>query len=263
MKVRVYQGGLKIVEKSGIGKAIHHQIGMLKEEGIEVTAKNEKDVQIVHINTVFPDSPITAVLSRHRGQKVVVYAHSTEEDFRNSFRFSNALAPLFKRWICFCYNRGDVIITPTPYSGRLLKSYGIRKPIFPLSNGIDTDAFCPSEEAGKKFREKYGLRENEKVVMSVGHYIARKGIQEFIELARRMPDVRFFWFGYTSLNLVPDEIRKAIESAPDNLTLPGFVNAEELHEAYCGSDLFAFLSHEETEGIVVLEALASGIPVLV
>jgi 1,2-diacylglycerol-3-alpha-glucose alpha-1,2-glucosyltransferase len=41
------------------------------------------------------------------------------------------------------------------------------------------------------------------------------------------------------------------------------VDRDELRDAYCGCDLFAFLSNEETEGIVVLEALACGIPTLV
>ena len=45
------------------------------------------------------------------------------EDFRSSFKGSNALAPLFKRWITFCYGLGDVVLTPTEYSRRLLESY--------------------------------------------------------------------------------------------------------------------------------------------
>ena len=113
------------------------------------------------------------------------------------------------------------------------------------------------------FRSRYGLREDEKVVISVGHTIARKGLPEFLELARQMPDVRFFWFGWTDPRLVPAAIRQVMEEAPANVTFPGFVEPERLREAYCGADVFAFLSHEETEGIVVLEALACGIPVVV
>ena len=41
------------------------------------------------------------------------------------------------------------------------------------------------------------------------------------------------------------------------------MDRERLREAYCGADAFAFMSHEETEGIVVLEALACGIPTVV
>jgi 1,2-diacylglycerol-3-alpha-glucose alpha-1,2-glucosyltransferase len=55
----------------------------------------------------------------------------------------------------------------------------------------------------------------------------------------------------------------SIETAPVNLYFPGYVERDELRDAYCGCDLFAFLSKEETEGIVVLEALACGIPALV
>ena len=52
-------------------------------------------------------------------------------------------------------------------------------------------------------------------------------------------------------------------AAPANLHFPGFVSQADLRDAYCGADLFCFCSEEETEGIVVLEALACGVPVLV
>ena len=90
----------------------------------------------------------------------------------------------------------------------------------------------------------------------------RKGILDFIALARSMPQVQFFWFGYTPPSLVPRRVRKAMAQAPANLHFPGFVSQEGLREAYCGADAFVFCSHEETEGIVVLEALACGVPVL-
>ena len=97
----------------------------------------------------------------------------------------------------------------------------------------------------------------------MGHTIARKGLLDFLELARRMPEVRFLWFGWTDPRLLPREINDALDAAPDNVMFPGYVDREQLREAYCGADVFAFLSHEETEGIVVLEALACGIPVVV
>ena len=97
-------------------------------------------------------------------------------------------------------------------------------------------------------------------MVSVGHTIARKGLPEFLDLARSLPDVRFLWFGWTSPKLIPPEITRAMDCAPANVLFPGFVDREALREAYQGADVFAFLSHEETEGIVVLEALACGIP---
>lgn len=263
MNVTLYSGCLSLVRKSGVGQAISHQKAMLERVGVETTSKWAEPSEAVHINTVFPDSPVAAWLARRRNRKVIYYGHSTMEDFQNSFKCSNLFAPLFRRWIIHCYGLGDVIITPTPYSKRLLESYGIKKPIYSLTNGIDTDFFAPSAERRAVFRAKYKLLPDHKAVISVGHYIERKGLLDFVELARGMPDVRFFWFGYTNPNLVPERIRAAIENAPENLCFPGYVERDELRNAYCGCDLFAFLSKEETEGIVVLEALACGIPTLV
>lgn len=194
---------------------------------------------------------------------MVYYGHSTMQDFRNSFRGSNLLAPLFKRWLQHCYRQGDVIITPSPYSRNILQGYGLGVPIYPLSNGIDTDFFRPSAERAARFRARYALADGQKCVISVGHWMVRKGLPDFVELARRMPDVRFLWFGHTDAALLTPEIHQAMESAPSNLTFAGFADAEALCDAYCGADAFVFLSHEETEGIVVLEALACGTPTLV
>lgn len=263
MNVNIFEGSKKTVEKSGVGRAMEHQRTMLESVGVSVNAVPDSKAEVIHFNTVFPDSVIAAAIAKMRGQKVVYYGHSTMEDFKNSFIGSNLAAPLFKQWIKFCYTRGDVIITPTEYSKKLLESYNITKPIYAVSNGIDASFWKRDIEGGKRFRDKYGIPCDRKVVMSVGHYIGRKGITEFIDMARKMPDVTFVWMGYTDLHLVPREIGQAIKTAPSNVILPGFVSKEELRDAYNGSDIFAFMSHEETEGIVVLEALACGITTVV
>ena len=260
MRIYIYSGGEKIVGQSGVGQAIRHQRECLRRSGVETTDRWTKDSVAVHINTVLPDSVFAALGARLRGRKVVWYGHSTMEDFRSSFKGSNALAPLFRRWITFCYGLGDVVLTPTEYSRHLIEGYGLKKPVYSISNGVDTDFFKPNPAARTALRVRYGLREDEKIVVSVGHTIARKGLVEFLELARRLPKVRFIWFGWTNPKLVPEEITQAIEDAPGNVIFPGYVGRVELREAYQGADVFAFLSREETEGIVVLEALACGIP---
>ena len=58
------------------------------------------------------------------------------------------------------------------------------------------------------------------------------------------------------------KVRAAMAAAPANLTFAGYVDQAALRDAYCGADAFVFCSHEETEGIVVLEALACGAPTL-
>ena len=88
MKTYIYEGGLGIVAKSGVGSAIKHQKNMLKQADIE-EAKSWKEADIIHMNTVFPDSVLAACLAKMQGKKVVYYGHSTMEDFRNSFIGSN------------------------------------------------------------------------------------------------------------------------------------------------------------------------------
>lgn len=260
MKIYIYSGGEKLVGRSGVGQAIRHQRECLRRAEIETSSRWTKDAAAVHVNTVLPDSVLAALGARLRGRKVVWYGHSTMEDFRSSFKGSNALAPLFKRWITFCYSLGDVVLTPTEYSRKLLEGYGLKKPVYSISNGVDTEFFKPDSAARSALRARYGLGEEEKVVVSVGHMIARKGLPEFLELARNVPEAKFLWFGWTNPKLIPQEIVRDMENAPENVIFPGFVGREELREAYQGADVFAFLSHEETEGIVVLEALACGVP---
>jgi 1,2-diacylglycerol-3-alpha-glucose alpha-1,2-glucosyltransferase len=263
MKIWLYQGSIKLVSKSGVGKAFEHQRSELQEKKVAFSTRICHDYDIVQLNTIFPDSLLVALAARIMGKKVVYYAHSTMEDFRKSFRGSDILAPFFKRWIKFCYSLGDIIITPTDYSKNLLNTYGIRKNIISLSNGIDLEFYQRNEDLRRQFREKYHFSESDKIIISVGHYIERKGIEDFVELAGRMPDYQFIWFGYTNINLIPEKIKKLIQTKLPNLHFPGYVSSEELKQAYCGSDLFLFLTQEETEGIVLLEALAMKVPILI
>ena len=263
MKVLLYSGFLKIISKSGVGEAIRHQAATLENQNIAYTTKVRDDYDVVHLNTIFPDSLLVSKWAKRRGKKVIFYGHTTEEDFKNSFVGSNFFAPLFKRWITACYNSADFIITPTAYSKGLLDQYGLRPPIHVLTNGIDTDFFSEDPGARLRFHTKYNIAEDQKVVISVGHYIERKGIMDFVELARQLPEYQFYWFGYTNPRLVPKNVKLALATALPNLHFPGYVGKNDLKDAYCGSDLFLFLTYEETEGIVMLEALAAKTPILV
>ena len=131
MRIYIYSGGEHLVAKSGVGQAIRHQREMLRRAGVETTDRWSGDAWAIHINTVLPDILPAVFWARLTGRKVVCYGHSTMEDFRHSFRGSDALAPLFRRWITFCYGLGDVVLTPTEYSRHLLESYGLKKD-FPL-----------------------------------------------------------------------------------------------------------------------------------
>ena len=258
MKVLLYFEGQNIISKSGIGQAMKHQMAALDSAGIAYTTNPDEDYDNLHLNTIGPCSSALLRSARRKGKKIVVHAHSTEEDFRNSFLFSNSIAPVFKRRLIQIYSQADHLITPTPYSKKLLESYGISIPIHALSNGIDLDRFHYSEAKIRDFRTYFQLRPDEKVVISVGLFFKRKGIDDFVEVARRLPHIRFIWFGHVPLYSIPRDVRQlVIRNHPANVLFPGYISGSVLEGAYCGADAFFFPSHEETEGIVVLEALAS------
>lgn len=255
MKVLLYTEIEKAVSKAGIGKAIRHQQKALESVGISYTLNPKDDYDIAHLNLFGLKSYYLAKSLRKRGKKVVYHAHSTEEDFRNSFILSNKVAPLFKRWIIKCYSQGNYIITPTPYAKRLLGGYGLKPPIQAISNGIDLELF-DREQTEEVFRKTYGYKREDIVVVGIGLYIERKGILDFIELAKRCPEYHFIWFGYVNKTIIPKKIRNALKVNLPNLKFPGYVEPTMIRSALKEANLYIFPTLEETEGIPAMEACA-------
>lgn len=265
MKVLLYFEGEKILAKSGVGRALDHQKRALTEMGIEYTTDPEAtDYDILHINTYGINSHAMVKKARKMGKKVIYHAHSTEEDFRNSFVGSNTISPLVKKYLVSLYSKADHLITPTEYSKKLLEGYGLTVPISAISNGIDLEKFKPNAEKEAAFREHFQVRPGEKVIICVGLYFERKGIFDFVEIAKAYPEIRFIWFGHTPMYSIPKEVRDLVkEDHPANVEFPGYIKGEVLEGAFSAADLFFFPSYEETEGIVILEALASHQQILV
>lgn len=257
MKIKLYVGNENTVKLSGIGKAFYHQQKALELNKIEYTTLNkDNDFDLVHINTPFINSYFEAKKARRRGKKVIMHAHSTEEDFRDSFMFSNTLAPFYKKWLIKLYNQGDHIITPTPYSKRILESYGINIPITSISNGIDLTRFKNSKKYEQQFIAEFNINPDDKLVISVGWVFERKGFDTFVEVAKRFPNIKFVWFGDVERSAPTGNILKILKNLPNNVLMAGYVDSQTLIGAYSRCDVFFFPSREETEGIVVLEALA-------
>lgn len=259
VKILLYFESQKLLEKSGIGRAFTHQKKALDSVHVAYTdQQSENNYDILHINTYGLNSYRMIRQAKQKNKKIIYHAHSTEEDFRNSFIGSNLLAPLYKKHLIKLYSAADQLITPTPYSKKIIENYGIQTPIKVLSNGVSLEKFepCPAKE--QQFREYFSLTPDQKVVISVGLYFERKGILDFVKVAEAFPEYTFIWFGYTPLYSVPTKVRKVVQGDhPDNVIFPGYIKGDILEGAYTNADLFFFPSYEETEGIVVLEALAS------
>lgn len=258
MKVLLYLEGKSVLEKSGIGRALHHQMRALDLAGIPYTTDILGDYDVVHINTYGPRSWMLLHSAKRRGKKVIMHGHSTREDFQNSFIGSNFFAPLVGKYLKHMYQKADVVITPSEYSKSLIEGYGVTTPILAVSNGIDLTKYQKDPKKEAVFRDFFEIEEGQPVVVCAGLYFKRKGIEDFVEVARRMPHVRFIWLGSVNKWIIPKKIRRIVEKDhPENVIFPGYFKGAVFQGAMSGSSLFFFPSYEETEGIVVLEALAS------
>ena len=265
MKILLYFEGENVISKSGFGRAFKHQKRALESAGNEYTTDPWcTDYDILHINTYYMNSDAIVKNARERGKKVIYHAHSTEEDFRNSFTLSNTISPAVKKWLLHLYTQADALITPTPYSKKLLESYGIQLPIFDVSNGIDLNRYQKDIEKINAFRKYFSLKPEDKVVIGVGLLFQRKGLPDFVEVAKRLPDYKFIWFGDTNRLIIPKEMSDLVDhNDVPNLIFPGYVKGGIIEGAYSDANCFFFPSYEETEGIVVLEALAGKCPTVV
>ena len=260
MKVLLYAEGLKVIGVSGLGKAIKHQMKALELENIPYTTDINATYDIAHINTYFLKSYFLAKKLKKKGIKIVYHAHSTEEDYRDGFIFGHLTSKLFKHWLIKCYRLGDIIVTPTEYSKNILKHYkGLEdKKIVAISNGLELDFFKPNKSYKETFRKRYNYKKDDKVIVGIGIYSRRKGIADFVELARRLPMYQFIWFGSSPISAATNDVKKALKESKDlpNIKFPGHVPQDVIREALGGCNLYLFPTFEETEGIPIIEACA-------
>ncbi len=263
MKVLLYFQNENAIKTSGIGRALRHQMRALTLAQVPFTTNPKDSFDLAHINTIWHKSRRLLKKCRREGKPVIVHGHSTYEDFRNSFALWKVIEPYFDAQLRYMYSHADLIITPTPYSKGLIDSYGFKTKTIAISNGIDLSEYAPNPAAQKAFRERFGLQEGEPFVMGVGFPFERKGLEDFFIVARSFPTIKFIWFGHLAAPLISAKVKKWIRHKPANAVMAGYCKGDLLHGAYQTATCLLFPSLEETEGIVVLEALASRCPLIV
>lgn len=263
MKVLLYFEKEEKIKKSGIGRALKHQIAALTSAGIEYTLNPKDTYDIAHINTYFPASKRLVKILKKKHIPVIVHGHSTKEDFRNSFRLWKVMSWWFYPNLMWFYKHADFIITPTLYSKNLIDSYHLGTEVVYCSNGICPHEYAYDESKIEAFKKYFDIKENEKVVIGIGFPFNRKGIKDFFTVAKSYPDVKFIWFGFLQRILTQPNVLRAIKHRPSNVIMPGYIDNQIIKGALRYAECLFFPSYEETEGIVVLEALASNCPVLI
>lgn len=242
----------------GIRESVVHQRKILDRLNLQYTTEPTLDADAFHCNLMGPRSVWCAKRARSRDIPIVAHTHVTAEDFGDSFRFTNVLAKPLKPYLEWAYGLADALVCPSEYNRRLIDTY-TDTPTTVISNGVDREKLEGFEALESEYRERYDLESP--VVFLVGHVIKRKGLETFVELARRMPDMDFAWFGPLDLSLKGRETTRLIEESPENCTFPGYI--DDIRGAYAAGDIFCFPTYEENEGIALLEAMTAGKPVLV
>ena len=151
------------------------------------------------------------------------------------------------------------IVAATPTAQGFLPGLlsGIAKHLHYIPNGIDTDRFRPVPPAKREqIRQELGLPTATAalgLVLFVGRLVEKKGIDLIIEVSRRLPKYHFLLIGEGTLQ----------PPASDNITWLPFVAPERIHLAYQAVDVFLLPSHGEGFPVAVLEAMSTGLPVIV
>ncbi|MFN4217989.1 MAG: glycosyltransferase family 4 protein [Candidatus Bipolaricaulia bacterium] len=262
MRVCLYLEAADLVAKSGFKTAYEQQHKALQTVGVSVTDDPDSEYDLLHLHFFGPKSLFYLKRAKRLKIPVVVHAHSMgAHDFEDSFTLFNSIAPLYEKYLYYFYESSDAIFTCSQYARESLRSQGITKPIYVVSNAVDRGRFRFCEESRRMWRARLGLRNF--TVFCAGNVIPRKGVLDFLEVARRLPQIEFVWFGHIWPKLLTfyPEMHKALEHKTPNVKMPGFV--EDTPAAFSAGDLFFFPSLRENQPMVLLEAASLGRPLVV
>lgn len=156
-----------------------------------------------------------------------------------------------KKW--FTGVKDMTLVAPSQWLADLVKQSFLKDyPIKVINNGIDLNVFKPTES---DFRKRYGLTDKYVLLGAAFGWGKRKGLDVFTELSKRLNDkYRIVLVG------TDDETGRLL---PDNIiSIHRTNNQKELAEIYTAADLFVNPTREEVLGLVNIEALACGTPVI-
>ncbi|MGB9881705.1 MAG: glycosyltransferase [Methanomassiliicoccales archaeon] len=225
------------------------------------------DVDVIHTHGLFYMALRSMFAGRTLKKPVVISFHTMVTDASKYFMRlpipEQVINKLSWFYIKKLLERADAVIAPSHAISEELRRQAPKiRMIKVIPTGIDCARFNPSID-GSAVRKKYGL-ENNKVILHLGRISWEKNIdlvlKGFALLAQRVDDVRLMIVGdgparLHYLNMVSQM------GISDKVVFTGFVSDEELPFYYAACDAFATASKFETQGLVILEAMACGKPV--
>jgi len=222
---------------------------------------------LVHVQTPFLAHYAGLKLARERGVPVVATCHTYFEDYLHHYM---PLLPGFAgAWLARSVmarqlNAVDAVVSPSePVRERLLE-YGVTRPIHVIPTGMTDDRFVPGSP--QRFREQFGFAPDQRIVLNVGRVAHEKNLgfllRMFARVARR--DAR-------AVLVIAGEgpARSSLQAEAEKLGIGlrtrfiGNLDRERmLNDCYAAADVFVFASRTETQGLVLLEAMAQSRPVV-
>jgi 1,2-diacylglycerol-3-alpha-glucose alpha-1,2-glucosyltransferase len=250
MRVCVYLEAPDLVAKSGFKTAYEHHRKALQAVGVSVTDDPDSDYDILHLHFFGPKSLFYLKRAKRLKIPVVVHAHSIgAHDFADSFTLFNSIAPLYEKYLYYFYESSDAIFTCSRYARDQLLAQGITRPIYVVSNAVDRERFRFTEEGRRLYRERLGLKNF--TVFCAGNVIPRKGVLDFLEVARRLPQIDFVWFGkiWPKLLTFYPEMHKALERRPPNVKAAWLCRRYPCGVLRGGFVVLAVVSGESADGL--------------
>lgn len=222
---------------------------------------------VIHIHTPFRAHGLGVRLARETGRPTVESYHTYFEEYIGHYlpwlpspmlRFA---ARALSRRLCAAV---DHLIVPSREMADVLTRYGIDTPSTLLPTGLDLSEFAGGDGVG--FRSAHGIASGRPVLVTVSRLALEKNIAFLLRVVKRLltdvPDVLFVIAGEG-----PDAERlKKLSAAlglQDNVRFFGNLDRRtSLLDCYRAGDAFVFASPTETQGLVLIEAMALGVPIV-
>lgn len=177
----------------------------------------------------------------------------------NSWRLKRYLMSLVTGFCNFC----DAVIAPSESVASLLRKRGVRVPVHVIPTGIDVSYYASGDSS--KARSLWKIPEHAFVVGHVGRLASEKNLLFLANaVAAFLKTHSQAWFALIGCGPMKQEIIDICQQqgVADRLAITGFLKPDQLRDAYKAMDVFAFSSLTETQGIVLVEAMAAGVPVV-
>lgn len=257
------------VQGQGVLSAHDEQVNLVKAKlsnHYQILENKLKLCDIMHYHTINFRYFLSLPFAKLKGT-TVGYVHFLPETLENSITLPPIIKNIFYWYVVKFYKSMDKLVTVNPYFIKRLESYGVNPDkVTYIPNFVSEDQFykIPSIEK-KNLKKKYLIDSNKFTVLCVGQLQKRKGVFEFIEVAKQLPDIQFLWAGTFAFGKISDgyeEIKKIVGNPPSNVKFLGLVKREHMNELYNLADMMFLPSFEELFPMTILESMNCGTPIL-